>query len=178
MSQFTTHWFGIDTGSGTVPGNAFSAEIALDNGGPVTVLRTRAWCQATINNETITPAFNIGVNLAPLVFRVTINEEAVGPDPLWPTDINGSGSEPTDVIFAAMEWQTPFYIPANPTVLRGEAMNQYATLAGGVADSAAQRFFDTDTNPKIYASVNYLDAFGTTTVDFTAHIWVRVLTRF
>jgi hypothetical protein len=178
MSQFTTHWQGRATGSGSVAGTAFSIEQAFDNGGPLTVLRTRAWCQATINNETITPGLNIGNNLPPLVFRVTLNDEAIGPDPLWPTDINGSGSEPTDVIFGALEWQTPFYTPANPTVLRGESMNQYATLVGGVQDSAAQRFFDFGVTPKIYASVNYLDVFGATTVDFTANIWVRVLTRF
>jgi hypothetical protein len=178
VSLFTSHWQGVVTGSGSVPGPAFSAEQFLDGAGPLTVLRTRAWCQVTINNETITPGLNIGNNLPPLVFRVTINESAHGPDGVWPTDIDGSGYEPTDVIFGALEWQTPFYIPPNAILARGEAMNQYATLAGGVADSAAQRFFDTDTNPKIYASVNYLDVFGASTVDFTAHMWVRVLTRF
>jgi hypothetical protein len=175
---FLHHWRGAAWGSldTAIPGRQDS--FVLPDTGPLTVLRTRAFAQAVHADSTALPAFYVGNDIPPLIFRVVMNDEFTDPSLDWPQSLDTGLITDDDVIFEPMHWHDPVYVPANVPFGRDEFVHTYATVAGGIADSKAQRSFGFGQTPKVWWSVNYpfVEEGGSpVTPDFTVNVWIRVL---
>jgi len=178
VSLPVTRWAGTATQSGSVPTDQPALVLNLGDG-PLTILRTRAWCQITYASPDILPAYNPGNSFAPTVMRAVAVLASSGTDPFWPSVLDESALSNDDLLMEALEWQTPFYIPPNAGTGRPEEMVQYAKCANGIGDSAAQRRFPDVAPVEVHVAVAQLDA-GGGTVDlfYNAFIWIKCLVRY
>jgi len=175
---FLHHWRGHAWGSGVFSEPNRADTWTFDDPQPLTILRVRAFAQAVHADSPCLPAFYAGNDIPPLVFRVLIVDGDVGPSMAWPDNINSALATDDDVIFESMPWGTPVYVPQNVGFGRDELVHTYATVAGGIADSKAQRSFPLASTPKLYWNVGYpLTEEGGSPVlpDFTCNVWIRVL---